>query len=704
MNNSAKFLVCFFALILPAGFTGTALKAQSIRDGGEPEPKNEAELPLKRLTLFSSGVGFFEHSGTVRDSVFLTLPFELDAVNDALKSLVINDPGSPFPLVRYPSEQTLTRTLKSLSVDLSENPGTAELLNSLKGAELEVYTPAPVRGRIIGVEYRDLSANRFSEGPNFPEPSREAYLSLLGSEGIRIIGLKDIGSFSFKDPRLNADLNRALDLITGFRDSRTRNLNVELSGAGNRNISLSYVISAPVWKVSYRLDLSRNGGPGISPFLQGWVIVDNDGDTDWKGVELSLVTGRPVSFIQNLYAPYRLARPVLPLAIAGTAEARTYDSGWKEQDVQEETNRKLSRQGSMDMAARFSMEESAAPDKAHALGAALMEGAVETALGEALGDQFAFTLKRPVYLDRRQSAMLPLVEGAVKAEKTLVFSGRRAQRGGSIHPAVSAELTNTTGMKLPPGPITVYDGGVYAGDALIEFFPPGEKRLISYGEDLSVSGTLTASNSRTISAVTVNQGIMIIARKQTYEKTYAFKNASGEPKKLVLEHPITGGSVLSEGISYDERTDNVYRFIRTLPPDRELTLTVREEIPAAERIVLAQLRLESFVSYASDREIPETARALLQKAMEYRRKVEEAKAALTEKEERRTRLIAEQDRIRRNLEAAGSGTPQGQEYLKRLMTMDGDIDALGAETDKARKAAQEAQNEYDAYLGSISLN
>jgi hypothetical protein len=279
-----------FALLL-IFLAGRALTAQSGMDvsgtGGGPgrersetvpvESAGETPVPLKRIALFSSGVAYFEHQGAVSGSARIVLPFKIGAVNDALKSLVINDPHSPSPSVSYPSEETLYRTLKSLRIDLSENTDIAELLRGLIGVEIGVYTSSLIEGRILGIEYRPAIPAAGSS----PGVSPEAWLSLATPQGIRAAGLKEISRFVFKDPGINADLNRALDLIRDSRLSDTRNLRVDLPGSSSRDISISYVIPAPVWKVSYRLDLSRD-----TPFLQGWAIVDNAGDIDWDGVAL----------------------------------------------------------------------------------------------------------------------------------------------------------------------------------------------------------------------------------------------------------------------------------------------------------------------------------------------------------------------------------------------------------------------------------
>jgi hypothetical protein len=532
----------------------------------------------------------------------------------------------------------------------------------------------------------------------------EAFLSLLTPQGIRVLALEEVSYFAFTDPRLNEDLNRALDLIMASREEDRRTLRLDLRGSSSRAVSLSYVIPTPVWKVSYRLDLR-----GDTPLLQGWAIVDNDGDNDWEGVELSLVTGRPVSFIQNLYPPYHLSRPVLPLAIAGIAEGRTYDSGTGGSSAKTASPRAASPQLMMRESAQveyaaegYAAADSEAPRPVPAPN--LAGGILETARGGDAGDQFEFTLRQPVTLPRQQSAMLPLVEGTVTAERTLVFDGARALGKGIIHPAISAELTNTTGMKLPAGPITVFDGGLYAGDALISFFPEQEKRLISYGEDLSVNGSVeTGAITRRVHTVTINRGVMTINRKAVSERVYTFKNSSGEDKRLILEHPLTAAATLIEPASFYERTDSLYRFELTLKAGEERTVAVREERPLAEGIILAQLRPDAFVSYVSNQEIPEGIRRALQQGVELRQQAETARADLAALEARLTRLTAEQDRIRQNLEAAGNQTPQGQEYLRRMALLDADIDTLNGSIAGAEEKVRTAQGAFESYLAGLSL-
>jgi hypothetical protein len=700
------FRLTSFCMVLPLLFVPAVFSpAQRAPDAATLRAQREdKELPLRRIALFSSGIAHFQRSGTIVSGTgtqtHITLSVEADAVNDVLKSLVINDPASTAPSVQYAAENALWRTLRSLSIDLSGMPGTAEILNSLRGAELEVSAPSPIRGRIIGVENRQDSATIAMHGHGFQAQNTawESWLSLFTAQGIRLIPVRDITSFRFIDEAINADLNHALDILLNSRDSGTRDLVVTLDGSGSRTVSLSYILPAPVWKAAYRLDLSGN-----APFLQGWAIVDNDSDADWNEVELSLVIGRPVSFVQNLFHPYHVFRPMLPLTIAGAAEARLHDPGMFG------GHRLMMRQQAI-ADAEMAVETWAVPQAAAAMAAPalaapplLTPGLIETADGAAAGEQFLFTLPNPVTLNRRQSAMLPLVEGSVQAERTLVFSGASAAPGATIHPQLAAEITNSLGMRLPAGPITVYDGGIFAGSAIIGFLAEDERRLITFGDDLSVSGNVSLASSNHISSVSISGGVMTISRRQSHERVYTIRNAHNEQRRIIIEHPITHGAQLVMPQTADDQTAALYRFNRTLGAHETLVFTVREETPLYQSVTLAHLHPETFFAFAASEEIPASVRVILNQAITLHRIALDAETAQQQLEAQRRWIIEEQGRVRNNIEVIGTESPHGQEFLNRLIALDNDIAAFNARVQEAALETWRARQAFESFLATINI-
>ncbi len=77
----------------------------------------------------------------------------------------------------------------------------------------------------------------------------------------------------------------------------------------------------PIWKTSYRLVLKDDE----KPFLQGWAIVENTTEQDWNDVNLTLVSGRPISFIMDLYQPLYAQRPVVQPELYASLRPQMYD-------------------------------------------------------------------------------------------------------------------------------------------------------------------------------------------------------------------------------------------------------------------------------------------------------------------------------------------------------------------------------------------
>src|SRR5204863_2656090 len=125
-----------------------------------------AKLPLSEIILYSSGVGYFQRDGQVDGRAAVDLRFKVDDINDLLKSMVVQDlDGGRVSTVTYGSRDPLTKTLKSFGLDLTSNPTLGQLLDQLRGEQVEVLRPSPLKGTILGVEkkteHRD--ANKTSE-------------------------------------------------------------------------------------------------------------------------------------------------------------------------------------------------------------------------------------------------------------------------------------------------------------------------------------------------------------------------------------------------------------------------------------------------------------------------------------------------------------------------------------------------------------
>ncbi len=281
----------------------------------------DAEVPVERVVLFSSGVGFFQHGGSVAGDADAVLRFTEEQLNDVLKSLVVEDlSGGRVEAVVYPSQAPVERTLRAFAIDLTRGSSLPDVLRQLAGAEVEVVTPGgAVRGVVIGVEGQP---RMMGDGA-----ATVPVLSLATEAGLRTVRLDTAEAVRIVDPALRAELDGALRAIAEARaGSGGKPVRLVFSGSGQRHVRFAYVVEAPVWKTSYRLVLPEEAEGRAE--LQGWAIVENQTDSDWDGITLSLVSGRPISFVQDLYSPLYVERPRVGVQ-AGTpsAQPRVYEEG-----------------------------------------------------------------------------------------------------------------------------------------------------------------------------------------------------------------------------------------------------------------------------------------------------------------------------------------------------------------------------------------
>ncbi|PID41011.1 MAG: hypothetical protein CR984_00220, partial [Proteobacteria bacterium] len=187
------------------------------------------------------------------------------------------------------------------------------------------------------------------------------------------------------------------------------------------------------------------------------------------------------------------------------------------------------------------------------------------------GERFVFTPSKPITLERQKSLMIPLKVATIPSQKVSVFS--RMPYGQTVNPKLCIELTNTSGLKLPAGAITVYDDG-YAGDAMMEFLPDNEKRLIAYGDNLLLKGASTSSNTNKIEKVKMNKGILTIENSRIFSKKYTIKNSGTQAKDVIIEHNKTANYELYETEKPVEKTANLYRFKKSVPANKTIDFQV----------------------------------------------------------------------------------------------------------------------------------
>ena len=128
------------------------------------------------------------------------------------------------------------------------------------------------------------------------------------------------------------DLAQALQVLSSSHGIEKKKVVLHFTGTGKRRVRIGYILESPVWKTSYRLVL----GDAASHLLQGWAMVENTSDTDWRSVVLTLVSGRPITFTMDLYQPLYIQRPEVQMELYQSLRPQTNQMAMDDQSADEE--------------------------------------------------------------------------------------------------------------------------------------------------------------------------------------------------------------------------------------------------------------------------------------------------------------------------------------------------------------------------------
>ena len=328
--------------------------------------------------------------------------------------------------------------------------------------------------------------------------------------------------------------------------------------------------------------------------------------------------------------------------------------------------------------------------------------AVQSAASAAqLGDSFQYVIDHPVSLARQKSAMLPVVTSAVDAARVSIYN----QSVQGKHPLLGVRFKNTTGATLSQGPVTVFDGSTYAGDARIQDVQPNEERLLSFAIDLGmeVDPQVGPSTSR-VTAVKANKGVITVTNKQIEEKKYKVVNRTETDRVLVIEHPNRTNQQfkLVDTAKPVEETAGLWRFQVPIPAGKTETFVVKEEKEFGTQIQLTNSADNSIKFLLSLKETSPELRAKLQEAVAMKGTWDGHRRELAQVEVDLKRLSADQERIRNNLRETPPAAEVYKVYLAKLSAQEKEIDALTEKQKELMAAEFAAKNAYEDYLAKVS--
>lgn len=659
-----------------------------------------ANLDITRVNLFNSGVGLFEATGTVTGDATAELRFRTDQINDILKSLVVQDlSGGSVGIVSYASRDPIEKTLRSFGVDITGKPSLGQLLDQLRGEPVEVTGVSTAQGVqnmtgvILGVEKKQVPAGDTTV--------QTEMLNLLTDSGMTQIDLAKIRGVQLKNDKVAQELRKALATLATSHDADKKSVELRFNGNGQRNIRAAYLLETPVWKTSYRLVLRDDG----SPQIQGWATVENTTEEDWNNVRLSLVSGRPISFRMDLYTPLYVPRPLEQLELYASLRPPSYAEAMDDFEVD----------GAPAMANAVAparaRESASMAFKTTTLGRAELEemrsqmdfagsGVSSLANAQEAGELFEYRIDTPVSIPRQHSAMLPILNGEIEAKKVSIYNPATHAK----HPLNGLELTNSTGLNLMQGPVTVFDGGTYAGDAKLPDLSPKEDRLVAYALDLSTTVQMEQKPQvDQIVSLRIAKGTLIRRNKFVDSRVYAIKNKAGKSREVIVEQPYDSSWELIEPKKPDEKTENLLRFRVDVPAEKSEKLAVALERYADSHIALSNVGLNQITYYLRSKVITPQVRDALQRVVALRTELERLERTQKQAEQSFREAESEQGRIRDNIRALPHNTEQYARQLKQFDAAETRIVEIRERVATARKESEAKRRELENYLNGLTI-
>lgn len=685
--------------LLPActpAYTQTASRSLSI-------------LPLRTLRLYETGIGYFERAGSVSgDDTGLPLP--AGHLDDALKTLVIysQDKTARVYGLSFPSSVSkgMGRALAGLPQNEDDAVSYRELLLSLKGAAMAVRVgESTINGRLIDVQRNGHSASdtakeaeleKASEDgkstskdkPAVPAAKPELVLMLLSDTGELVrIPTGVISAIRPLDPTYAGRLGTALDAVTQ-RGAQSQRMLRLLSRDGGP-ITLGYLTETPLWRVTYRLVVGEAKG---SAALQGWSLIHNDTDEDWRGVKLHLVSGRPDSYLFPIAAPRytrrQLVTPENQLSTVPQLLSNSADRMWGDHIEESYGTGGLGLSGT-GMGGGGTGEGTIGLGSIGTIGhgsgaggegnSSLLQvgnlAAAAQSTGIESGSLFTYTMNDAIDLRARSSALLPFINEGVEAEAITTL----AKPGGSARAGL--RLVNSTKQTLPAGPMSIYSDGTLAGETAIERLKPGERRFLEYGSDLDVSLTSVKSQTRDEpQRISFDRDALEEHFLRRVDALYRLENRSGQPRTLYLTLDI-GANARVQGadrLDFDTSSNHAVAVFELAPGsrvERAMSMVAGRQTSRP----LSTLSSTRLGELAQQTALPAAERAVLQEATLRQRELEAAKVELDKSETDIKKTEKEIERLREHLKAMGHETSAGavqNPVLKRILDAEDRLAAL----------------------------
>jgi hypothetical protein len=326
------------------------------------------------------------------------------------------------------------------------------------------------------------------------------------------------------------------------------------------------------------------------------------------------------------------------------------------------------------------------------------------ASGEELGDLFEYKLKDKVTLKKNQSALVPIAQTEIEAEKVSLWNGT----SGSGRPLRGIWLKNTSALTFDGGSFSVLENEVFAGEGLTDPIKPGERRLLSYATDLGLLVEVQINNQpQRVTLAKISKGILTQVSRLEERTLYTVRNQDAAARTLVVEHPARTGWVLAKGAKEpEEKAPGIYRFRLEVPAKATASLPVEEMRTLDVTYSISDLNADQIGLFVKDKTItPEMAQALA-KIMDQKAVVAKLEEEMENRQKDIDRIVEDQGRLRENMKALrGSAEERAllQRYTKQLDEQETQLETLRKTIRDTEAQRDKANDQLEKMIDELQL-
>ncbi len=324
--------------------------------------------------------------------------------------------------------------------------------------------------------------------------------------------------------------------------------------------------------------------------------------------------------------------------------------------------------------------------------------------GQELGDLFEYKLKEPITIQKNRSALVPVVQSPIGAEKVSIWN----EQAGLARPQRALWLTNSSGLTLDGGSFSVLEEETFAGEGIMDPIRAGEKRLVSYASDLALQvSSKQGSDQQRVTRVRIHRGMMTQESEMRETKTYTFRNEDNSPRTVIVEHPVRSGYQLRSAVQPTETTAAWMRFRLEVGAKQSAALIVEEARPIATTYKVSDMGGPLIATFVQQRSIDKNVEEALRKVVAQKDVIENLKEQKTARDEQKDKIFDDQQRLRENMKAL-KGSPEEkallQRYVQMLNTEESSLETLRKEIEDLESKKEHAQTDLDSMIDALSFD